>query len=170
MTLRGCTPTRECDSISQLRGAILIRRELTDGQWRRIEPLIPGKEGDKGRHGEDNRLFVDAVLWLVRAGAPWRDLPKEFGNWNSVFQRFRRWAKKGVWKSLFNALVEDPDFEYLIIDSTGAPTCGRCKKRGSDDEAIGRSRGGLSTKIHVSVDALGNPVRATLTAGHGHDF
>ena len=63
-------------------------------------------------------MFVDAVLWLVRAGAPWRDLPKEFGNWNSVFQRFRRWAKKGVWKSLFNALVEDPDFEYLIIDST----------------------------------------------------
>ena len=96
----------------------MIRRALTNGQWRRIEPLIPGKEGDKGRHGEDNRLFVDAVLWLVRAGAPWRDLPKEFGNWNSVFQRFRRWAKKGVWKSIFNALVEDPDFEYLIIDST----------------------------------------------------
>ena len=66
-------------------------------------------------------MFVDAVLWLVRAGAPWRDLPKEFGNWNSVFQRFRRWAKKGVWKSLFNALVEDPDFEYprnhiVIVD------------------------------------------------------
>jgi len=96
----------------------LIRRALTDGQWRRIEPLIPGKEGDKGRHGEDNRLFVDAVLWLVRAGAPWRDLPGEFGPWNSVFQRFRRWAKKGVWERLFKALAEDPDFEYLIIDST----------------------------------------------------
>ena len=96
----------------------MIRRALTNGQWRRIEPLIPGKVGDKGRHGEDNRLFVDAVLWLVRAGAPWRDLPKEFGNWNTVFQRFRRWAKKGVWKSIFNVLVEDPDFEYLIIDST----------------------------------------------------
>jgi transposase len=71
----------------------LIRRELTNAQWRRIEPLIPGKEGDKGRHGEDNRLFVDAVLWLVRAGAPWRDLPEEFGKWNSVFRRFRRWAR-----------------------------------------------------------------------------
>jgi putative transposase len=96
----------------------LIRRELTDAQWQRIEPLIPGKEGDKGRHGEDNRLFVDAVLWLVRAGAPWRDLAGEFGHWNSVFQRFRRWAKKGVWERLFKALAEDPDFEYLIIDST----------------------------------------------------
>jgi len=96
----------------------LIRRELTDAQWRRIALLCAGKEGDKGRHGEDNRLFVDAVLWIARAGAPWRDLPPAFGNWNSVFQRFRRWAKKGVWQRIFNALVENPDFEYLIIDST----------------------------------------------------
>jgi putative transposase len=96
----------------------LIRRELTEAQWRRIERLVPGKEGDKGRHGEDNRRFVDAVLWIARAGAPWRDLPQEFGNWNSVFQRFRRWAKKGAWERVFNALVENPDFEYLIIDST----------------------------------------------------
>ena len=96
----------------------MIRRALTDGQWQRIEPLIPGKKGDKGRHGNDNRLFVDAVLWLVRAGAPWRDLPDEFGNWNSVFRRFRRWAKKGIWKRLFTELGENPDLEYLIIDST----------------------------------------------------
>jgi putative transposase len=91
---------------------------LTDAQWRRIERLVPGKEGDKGRHGEDNRLFVDAVLWIARAGAPWRDLPPALGNWNSVFQRFRRWAKKGSWERIFQALVENPDFEYLIIDST----------------------------------------------------
>jgi transposase len=96
----------------------LIRRALTDGEWQRIESLIPGKKGDKGRHGADNRLFVDAVLWLVRAGAPWRDLPEEFGKWNSVFKRFRRWAKKGVWKRLFTELGENPDLEYLIIDST----------------------------------------------------
>jgi putative transposase len=96
----------------------LIRRELTDAQWGRIEKLVPGKEGDKGRHGEDNRLFVDAVLWIARTGSPWRDLPPEFGNWNSVFQRFRRWARKGAWESLFKALVESPDFEYLIIDSS----------------------------------------------------
>ncbi len=96
----------------------MIRRQLTNAQWRRIERLVPGKAGDKGRHGEDNRLFVDAVLWLARAGAPWRDLPAEFGNWNSVFQRFRRWAKKGVWQRIFTVLIEDPDFEYLIIDST----------------------------------------------------
>jgi transposase len=91
---------------------------LTDEEWRRIEPLVPGKKGDKGRHGADNRLFVDAVLWLVRAGAPWRDLPEEFGKWNSAFKRFRRWARKGVWKRLFTELGEHPDLEYLIIDST----------------------------------------------------
>ena len=96
----------------------MIRRELTDLDWQRIEALVSGREGDKGRHGEDNRLFVDAVLWIARAGAPWRDLPPQFGNWNSVFQRFRRWAKRGVWERIFNALVENPDFEYLIIDST----------------------------------------------------
>ena len=96
----------------------MIRRELTDAQWARIEKLVPGKEGDKGRHGADNRLFVDAVLWIARTGSPWRDLPDEFGNWNSVFQRFRRWAKKDVWESLFKALIENPDFEYLIVDSS----------------------------------------------------
>jgi transposase len=96
----------------------LIRRELTDAQWLRIEWLCAGKAGDKGRHGDDNRLFVDAVLWIARAGAPWRDLPAEFGGWNGVFRRFRRWAKTGVWERIFNALMEDPDFEYLIIDST----------------------------------------------------
>lgn len=96
----------------------MIRRELTDAQWQRIEQLVPGKKGDRGRHGEDNRRFVDAVLWVARAGAPWRDLPEDLGKWNSVFQRFRRWAKKGDWERIFNALIENPDFEYLIIDST----------------------------------------------------
>ena len=96
----------------------MIRRELTDAQWARIERLVPGKEGDKGRHGVDNRLFVDAVLWIARTGSPWRDLPDEFGNWNSIFVRFRRWAKTGVWQSLFNVLSEESDQEYLLIDST----------------------------------------------------
>ena len=78
----------------------MIRRELTDRQWQRIEKLVAGKKGDKGRAGEDNRLFVDAVLWILRTGAPWRDLPDEFGKWNSVYMRFVRWARKGRWESL----------------------------------------------------------------------
>ena len=107
-----------------------------------------------------------------RTGSPWRDLPDEFGKWNSVFQRFRRWAEKGVWESLFNALVEGPDFEYLMIDSSivRAHQHASGRKGGSDDQAIGRSRGGLSTKIHAAVDALGNPLRLILTAGQVHDI
>ena len=96
----------------------MIRKQLSDAQWAKIKDKVPGKKGDPGRSGEDNRLFVEAVLWIARTGAPWRDLPTEFGNWNSVYQRFRRWAKRGVWESLFKDLAQDPDFEYLIIDST----------------------------------------------------
>ena len=91
---------------------------LSDAQWERIAPLLPGKQGDPGRSGRDNRGFVEAVLWIARAGAPWRDLPEAFGNWNSVFRRFRRWALKGVFESLFKALSGEPDFEYALIDGT----------------------------------------------------
>ena len=94
------------------------RHRLTDAQWERLAPVIPGKPGDPGRHGEDNRLFVEAVLWLGRTGAPWRDLPTEFGNWNSTFRRFRRWAKNGVWSRILETVIEDPDLEHLIVDAT----------------------------------------------------
>ena len=87
-------------------------------QWERIAPLVPGKVGDPGRSGTGNRLFMEAVLWIVRVGAPWRDLPEFFGKWNSVFQRFRRWAKRGVFDQVFEALSDDADFEYVIIDGT----------------------------------------------------
>ena len=96
----------------------MIRRELTNAQWQRIETLIPGKKGDKGRHGNDNRLFVDAVLWILRTGAPWRDLPPAFGRWNSVFVRFNRWSRKCVWQRLFKVLADDPNFEHVMIDAT----------------------------------------------------
>jgi putative transposase len=96
----------------------MIRHRLTDEQWRRIEHLIPGKPGDPGRSGKDNRLFVDAIVWMARTGAPWRDLSPFFGKWNSVWKRFRRWAKAGVWERIMAALADDPDFEAVIIDGT----------------------------------------------------
>jgi transposase len=93
------------------------RYELTDEEWSRIEHLLPGRPGDPGGHAEDNRLFVNAVIWIARSGAPWRDLPERFGLWNSVFQRFNRWSKSGVWQSVFRAL-QSPDLEALLLDST----------------------------------------------------
>jgi transposase len=96
----------------------LDRFVLNDAQWARIAELIPGKTGDPGRSGADNRLCVEAVLWIVRTSAPWRDLPATFGHWNSVFRRFRRWAVAGVFERMFKALREDPDFEYVIADGT----------------------------------------------------
>jgi transposase len=96
----------------------LDRRLLSDAQWARVAPLLPGKPGDPGRAGTDNRLFFEAVLWMARAGAPWRDLPDMFGNWNTAFRRFRRWATKGIFERLFQVLSGDPDFEYALIDGT----------------------------------------------------
>ena len=91
---------------------------LNDAQYKKMAPLLPGKSGDSGRTAADNRLFVEAVLWIVRTGAPWRDLPVCFGRWNSAFRRFRRWSRKGVFEKIFNALSGDPDFEYAIVDGT----------------------------------------------------
>ncbi len=91
---------------------------MQDHQWERIRPHLPGKPGDRGRTGVDNRLYVEAVLWLARTGVPWRDLPESFGNWNSIFVRSSRWSKDGVWDRLFAAMADDPDFEYIMIDST----------------------------------------------------
>jgi transposase len=115
---------------------------LSDEQWSRVEPLLPGKPGDPGRSGADNRLFMEAILWIARTGSPWRDLHGDFGRWNSIFRRFRRWAKKGVFERVFNALSGDPDFEYAMIDGTiirvhqhGAGARGGLKIRPSDARA-----------------------------------
>jgi len=94
------------------------RYELSEAQWRRIEGLLAGKPGDPGRTGADNRLFVNAVLWVLRSGARWSDLPERYGKWKSVHKRFTRWAKAGVWERLFESLTGDPDNQYLMLDTT----------------------------------------------------
>lgn len=91
---------------------------LSDRQWELIEPLCPGGANAPGRTGRDTRLFLEAVLWIVRTDGPWRDLPVEFGNWNSTFRRFRRWVQADVFKRIFDALSDDPDMEYAMIDAT----------------------------------------------------
>lgn len=96
----------------------MVRRWLRDDQWKRVESMLPGKAGDPGRTGEDNRLFIEAVLWVARTGSPWRDLPAEFGLWNSVYRRFGRWSHNGVWERAFAELAKDADFEEMFLDST----------------------------------------------------
>ena len=93
------------------------RYELTDEQYERLLPLLSGKPGDPGRNAEDNRRFINAVLWIARTGAPWSDLPERFGKYDTVFQRFNRWAKKGRWHAIFEALQE-PDLEQIMLDSS----------------------------------------------------
>ena len=94
------------------------RHELTDRQWELISPHLPGQKHHSGRTAEDNRLFVNAVFWIAKTGAPWRDLPERFGKSNSVFQRYNRWCKRRVWQRILEALGGDPDLEHLLLDST----------------------------------------------------
>ena len=96
----------------------MARRILRDDPWARIKDLLPGKASDCGVTAKDNRRFLEAVLWIGRTGAPWRDLPPELGNWHTTFTRFSRWAKKGVWERLFQVLSQDRDLEEVLLDST----------------------------------------------------
>ena len=91
---------------------------VSDAVWAKVASLLPGKATDPGATGKYNRLFLEAVLWRVRTGSPWRDLPSRFGDWNSVFQRFRRWVRAGVFERLFEQVSDEPDFEYALIDGT----------------------------------------------------
>jgi transposase len=97
---------------------VVKRYELSDKQWVRIAPLIAGKASDPGRTGADNRLFVNAVLWVIRSGAHWHDLPERYGKYKTVHKRFTRWAKAGVWERIFEDLTSDPDNQYVMLDST----------------------------------------------------
>lgn len=94
------------------------RKLLRDDQWERIEGLLPGKVSDPGATGKDNRLFVEAVLWIARTGSPWRDLDPALGNWHATYTRFSRWGKAGVWQRVIEAVSGDRDLEALFVDST----------------------------------------------------
>jgi transposase len=120
------------------------RLVLSDAAWERMAPLIIGRPDQKGSTGRDNRMFVEGVLWIVRTGSPWRDLPEAFGDWNSVFRRFSRWSIKGVWWRIFEAMSDDPDFEYLIVDSTIVR---------AHQHAAGAKKGGLKIKRKIKRSA-----------------
>jgi putative transposase len=121
------------------------RHELTDVQWNLIKEHLPGKRSDPGRTAMDNRRFVDGVLWLARTGAPWRDLPERYGRWNSAFQRFSRWSKRGIWQRILEVLGSDEDLEHLLLDSTTVR---------AHQHAAG-AKGGVTTKRSVALGVVG---------------
>lgn len=146
------------------------RHELTEGQWQRLKDLLPPDQGRAGRPPRPNRVMVNAILWVLKSGAPWRDLPQQYPNWKSVHTRFSGWSKSGVWKRVLEALAVELDDELAIVDASIVRVhqdAAGGRKNGS--ECIGRSRGGPSTKIHVVVDGLGNPTKVALTEGQVHD-
>ncbi|MDG4883069.1 IS5 family transposase [Mesorhizobium sp. WSM4884] len=148
---------------------------LRDDQWERIKGFVPG--GTKGKRGPrtDNRKFLDALLWMARSGGRWRDLPERLGDYRSVKRRYYRWIEMGVLDDMLETLAREADLEWLMIDSTivrahqhaaGA----RKVKGGPHAQGLGRSRGGLSTKIHAATEALGLPVRLIGSPGQRNDI
>jgi transposase len=116
---------------------MLHRHAISDADWDRIKHLLPGQRGQHGGVAQDNRLFIDAVVYVARTGIPWEDLPTRFGKSNSVWRRFDRWARKGRWKVIMDALRDD-DMEWLILDSTAVrahPCAAGAKKSGTRPEA-----------------------------------
>jgi transposase len=125
----------------------LHRHDLTDEQWSILAPILPGQKGQWGGIAKDNRLFMNAVLWILRTGAPWRDLPKEFGKWGSVHQRFRRWRDAGVWERILSALAKHPDFEWLMIDASHCKVHPHAAGAIGGNEGMGRTKGGSTQKF-----------------------
>ena len=150
------------------------RSRLQNSEWRHILRFLHRCPGIYIGQCGACRRFMEGVLWIARTGSQWRELPERYGKWNSVYKRFARWEEAGIWEALFLCCAEEPDLECLLLDSTvirahpcaaGAPTA----KGGQEAQALGRSRGGFSTKIHIVVDALGLPLDFVLTPGQRHD-
>ena len=122
------------------------RHDITDKVWNLLEPHLPGREGSWGGIATDNRRFVNAVFWILRTGAPWRDLPPDYGGWSNTHRRFIRWRDKGVWEKLLEKLITDPDYEWLMIDASHIKVHqhGTGAKGGNQD--VGRTKGGSIPK------------------------
>lgn len=149
------------------------RSSFTDEQWARFAGALAQMKR-RGPRGRDDRRFIEAVAWILRTGAPWRDLPDTLGKWNTVYQRFRRWALAGRWEALRCALSRQAaPAELLLIDSTivkAHPQAAGAPRNRQELEALGRSRGGFTTKVHAVVSERGRLLRYRLTGGQVNDI
>jgi transposase len=145
-----------------------MRDDLTDYEWAAIKPFLPNKP--RGVPRVNDRRVLNGIFWVLRSGAPWRDLPENFGPYTTCYNRFVRWRRAGVWDQLMNALTAGYDAAVQMIDTSvmRVHQHGACIAANSE-QLMGRSRGGLTTKIHAVVDTSGLPVRVALTTGEAHD-
>ena len=155
----------------------MSRDESTDAQWARLGPLLPPQRPRTGRPARDHRVVVSAILWVLRTGAPWRDLPARFGPWSTAWNRFRRWTASGAWARLLAALQRPADragaldWETHYVDGTvvRAHQHAAGARGGQYAEVLGRSRGGFSTKVHLRADGAGRPMALVLSGGDRHE-
>jgi transposase len=135
------------------------RYELTKEQWERIKPLLPPMQsGKRGRPRKDDRTMLNGMLWITRSGAQWWELPEVYGPWQSVYARFAKWRDDGTLEAVFRALSADADMENLSLDSTCIKVHESANRGGKTaDKAIGRTRGGLNTKLHTICRWTGEP-------------
>ena len=124
------------------------RHDISDRAWANIEKLLPGSKGSVGRPSANNRLFINAVFWILRTGSPWRDLPPDLGDWKNTHRRFCRWRDRGVWEKILEALIVDPDFEWLIIDASHCKVHPHASGAKGGNEGMGRTKGG-STQRYI---------------------
>jgi transposase len=145
-----------------------MRYKLNDHEWAAIKPMLPNKP--RGVPRVNDRRVLNGIFWILRSGAPWRDLPDNFGPYTTCYNRFVRWRRAGVWAKIMSALAGAHDAAVQMIDTSivRVHQHGACITR-NRRQSMGRSRGGLTSKIHAVVDTNGLPVRLALTAGEAHD-
>jgi transposase len=122
------------------------RHDISDKVWSLLEAHLPGRKGTWGGIAKDNRLFINAVFWILRTGAPWRDLPPDYGDWKNIQRRFCRWRDKGTWEHLLNVLIEDPDYEWLMLDSSHIKVHPHAAGARGGNQNMDRTKGGLTRK------------------------
>ena len=122
------------------------RHDISDAAWALIEPHTIGNKGTWGGNAKDTRLFIDAVFWILRTGAPWRDLPPDYGNWNTVQRRFCRWRDKGIWEKMLEAIVDEPDFEWLMIDASHVKVHPHAAGAKGGNQDMARTKGGSTPR------------------------
>ena len=122
------------------------RHDISDRVWENIQAHLPGKKGSVGRPAGDNRLFINAVFWILRTGAPWRDLPPDLGDWKNTHRRFCRWRDRGVWEKLLEVLMVEPDYEWLMIDASHCKVHPHAAGAVGGNQAMSRTKGGSTPK------------------------